>query len=180
MGLYRCMGPRRHTSSTGAPVTPDDGFADFFQREFAPSVRAAYVVLHDQQAAEDVAQEAFGQLYLNWSAVSGYDAPQAWVRRVTIRMAVRTARRDAARSALSRHVAAHPPQEARDLDLGAALLALPPQQRAVIALHYYQDLSAEDVGAALGCSASTVRTHLSRARTRLAQLMTDDEVDHAE
>ena len=45
-------------------TAPDDtGFSDFFRREFERLVRTAYLVLHDQQSAEDVAQDAFGQLY---------------------------------------------------------------------------------------------------------------------
>ena len=69
---------------------PDDTeFSDFFRREFERLVRTVYLVLHDQQSAEDVAQDAFGQLYLNWAKVSGYDKPQAWLRRIAIRMAVR-------------------------------------------------------------------------------------------
>jgi RNA polymerase sigma-70 factor (ECF subfamily) len=156
------------------------GFSDFFRREFERLVRTAYLVLHDQQAAEDVAQDAFGQLYRNWPKVSGYDNPQAWVRRVAIRMAVRTANREKTRSFLTREQLPRLQPPERDLDLATALRALPAQQRAAIALHYYEDQSAEEVGALLGCSASTVRTHLARARTRLAELLADEEVDHAE
>ncbi len=160
---------------------PDDReFSDFFCREFERLVRTAYLVLHDQQSAEDVAQDAFGQLYLNWTKVSGYDNPQAWVRRVAIRMAVRVARREESRRALTRGQSPRSLPPGRDLDLEAALGALPAQQRAAVALHYYEDRSAEEVGTLLGCSASTVRTHLARARTRLAELLADEEVNHAE
>lgn len=162
-------------------TAPDDTeFSDFFRREFEHLVRSVYLVLHDQQSAEDVAQDAFGQLYLNWAKISGYDNPQAWLRRIAIRIAVRVARREDSRRALTRGPSprSSPPQ--RDLDLAAALRALPAQQRAAVALHYYEELSAEEVGVLLGCSASTVRTHLLRARARLAELLADEEVDHAE
>lgn len=76
----------------------DQEFSAFFGREFERTVRTAYLVLHDQQAAEDVAQDAFGQLYRCWAKVRGYDNPQAWVRRVAIRMAVRVARRRSRRA----------------------------------------------------------------------------------
>lgn len=158
----------------------DTGFSYFFHREFEPVVRTAYLVLHDQQSAEDVAQDAFRQLYLNWTRVSGYDNPQAWVRRVAIRMAVRLARREETRRTLTRRNSPHPLPPRRDLDLAAALRTLPAQQRAAVALHYYEDWSAEEVATLLGCSASTVRTHLARARTRLSELLADEEVDHAE
>jgi RNA polymerase sigma-70 factor (ECF subfamily) len=162
-------------------TAPDDTeFSDFFRREFERLVRTVYLVLHDQQSAEDVAQDAFGQLYLNWVKVSGYDNPQAWLRRVAIRMAVRVARREESRRALTRGQSPRSLPPERDLDLAAALLALPAQQRAAVALHYYTDRSAEEVGVLLGCSASTVRTHLLRARARLAELLADEEVDHAE
>lgn len=162
-------------------TAPDDtGFSDFFRREFERLVRTAYLVLHDQQSAEDVAQDAFGQLYLNWTKISGYDNPQAWVRRVAIRMAVRVARREESRRALTRGQSPRSLPLGRDLDLAAALRALPGQQRAAVALHYYEGQSAEEIGRMLGCSASTVRTHLARARTRLAELLADEEVNHAE
>ena len=162
-------------------TAPDDaGFADFFRRELERLVRTAYLVVNDQQSAEDVAQDAFGQLYLHWAKISRYDSPRAWVRRVAIRMAVRQARREESRRVLSRAQLPGAPHPARDLDLAAAIRTLPAQQRAAVALHYYEDLPADEVGALMGCSASTVRTHLARARSRLAELLTEDEVDHAE
>lgn len=160
-------------------ATPAEDFSAFFRREFERVVRTAYLVLHDQQAAEDVAQDAFGQLYRHWGKVSGYDNPQAWVRRVAIRMAVRQARREESGRLLLRAVPSRDTPPLRDLDLAEALRSLPAQQRAAIALHYYEDRPAEEVGALLGCSASSVRTHLARARARLAVLLAE-EVDHAE
>ena len=169
--LYRGMGEVRR----------DDGaFVDFFHREFEPVVRTAYLVLHDQQAAEDVAQDAFGQLYARWAKVSGYEQPQAWVRRVAIRMAVRVARREETRRRLTSRQSSPGSPPTTDPDLAGALRALPPRQRAAIALHYYEDLPADEVGSLLGCSASTVRTHLARARARLAELLAEEEVDHVE
>lgn len=161
-------------------VPDDDGFSDYFRREFERLVRTVYLVLHDQQSAEDVAQDAFGQLYLNWAKVSRYDNPQAWLRRVAIRMAVRVTRREDFRRALTQGQLPRSLPQGRDFDLEVGLRALPAQQRAAVALHYYEDLSAEEVGVVLGCSASTVRTHLLRARARLAVLLADEEVDHAE
>ena len=132
-------------------TAPDDTeFSDFFRREFERLVRTVYLVLYDQQSAEDVAQDAFGQLYLNWAKVSGYDKPQAWLRRIAIRMAVRLARREESRRALTRGQSPRSLPPERDLDLAAALHALPAQQRAAVALHYYEDQSAEEVGVRSG------------------------------
>ena len=127
-----------------------------------------------------MAQVAFGPLSRNWARIRDYDNPQAWVRRIAIRMAVRAARRDGSRRALTRAEPSLEQPASPDLDLAAALRALPARQRAAVALHYSEDRSAEEIGALLGCSASTVRTHLLRARARLAQLLADEEVDHGE
>lgn len=156
-------------------------YSQFFRAEFQPVVRTAYLVVHDQQTAEDVAQDAFGQLYLHWSKVRTYENPHAWIRRVAIRIAVRRARRDATRRHLTKQQEGPRPVDGtHDLDLLAALRTLPPQQRAAIALHYFEDRPTDEVGELMGCSASTVRSHLARARRRLAQLLDTEEVHHAE
>jgi RNA polymerase sigma-70 factor (ECF subfamily) len=90
------------------------------------------------------------------------------------------ARRERIRRALIGQQSPRPVPPGRELDVAVALRALPAQQRAAVALHYYEDQSAEEVGVLMGCSASTVRTHLLRARKRLAELLADEEVDHAE
>jgi len=54
-----------------------------------------------------------------------------------------------------------------------AVGSLAPQQRAVVALFYLDDLSVEDVARHLGVSTSTVKQHLFRARTRLATLLSE-------
>ena len=157
-------------------------YSTFFHEEFANVVRTAYFVLHDRTSAEDVAQEAFTQLFRNWAKVSRYDRPGAWVRRVAIRLAVRHARRERVRVFLMRWV--EPPQHetpAKDPDLIRAMRALPPQQRAAVALHYFEDRPVAEMAGILGCSPATVKVHLFKARRRLASLLhePDGEGDHA-
>src|SRR2546426_204801 len=85
---------RRETA--GAPDVPEEDpaedFAWFFREEFPRVVRTVSLILRDGRRGEDVAQEAFVQLLRHWKKVSRYEMPDAWVRRVAIRMAVRTAR----------------------------------------------------------------------------------------
>ena len=175
---------RRVDAETGRGSTHDRGgrFMDateaeyswLFREEFPGVVRTAYLVLHDQAAAEDVAQEAFTQLLLNWSKIARYERPSAWVRRVAIRLAVRVARRDRLRSTLLSWL--EPPRADRraDLDLAAAIRSLPPRQRAVVALYYYDDKPLTEVASLLGCSHSTAKVHLFKARQRLAALLGAD------
>lgn len=136
MGLISDYPPSAASWSPSGPATisrVDAAEAEFswtFNEEFASIARTAYLIVRDRTTAEDVAQEAFTRLFVNWAKVSQYERPGAWVRRVAIRLAVRHARRDRMRILLLRWV--EPPHEsdAADPDLMAAIRELPPQQRA--------------------------------------------------
>jgi RNA polymerase sigma factor (sigma-70 family) len=149
-------------------------YSEFFRVEFASVARTAYLIVHNQHAAEDLAQEAFTQLLLNWQKIARYERPDAWVRRVAIRLAVRLARRERMRDLLLRRVDQPRPAASADLDLARAIKALPPRQRAVVALHYYDDMPLTEIAALLGCSHSTAKVHLFKARRRLATLLGED------
>lgn len=152
---------------------PDAAYSAFFHVEFARVTRAAYLIVRDRAAAEDVAQEAFTQLLMNWSKISAYERPDAWVRRIAIRRAVRFAQRERLRSLLARWT--EPPQAAAphsvDPDLEAAIRELPPQQRAAVVLHYFEDRPLPEVATILGCSHATAKVHVFKARQRLASLL---------
>ena len=149
-------------------------YSEFFREEFAPVVRTAYLIVHDQPTAEDIAQEAFTQLLRNWQKISGYERPDAWVRRIAIRLAVRYARRERMRDLLLRWVDTPRPAAPPDLDLARAIRLLPPRQRAVVALHYYEDRPLTEIAVLLGCSHSTAKVHIFKARRRLAALLGED------
>jgi RNA polymerase sigma-70 factor (sigma-E family) len=151
----------------------DHEFEELFDAEFSGVVRSVFVVCQDLGRAEDLTQEAFLELLRHWGRVSRYDRPGAWVRRVAIRKAVQVTKREARRPWFERRaatgtgapdaVSSVAPHDA----VWAAVRSLPAQQRAVIALFYYEDLAAEDVAGVLGCSVSTVKVHLHRAREAL-------------
>ena len=60
-------------------------------------------------------------------------------------------------------------------DLVRALATLSPNQRAAAILHLYADLSTRDVARILGCSAATVRVHVSQAKRRLRPLLEEND-----
>jgi RNA polymerase sigma factor (sigma-70 family) len=155
-------------------------YAAFFRAEFTAVTRTAYLVLHDRDAAEDVAQDAFTQLYLNWAKISGYERPDAWVRRIAVRMAVRAASRGRLLGTLLGRLEAPRREGGADLDLAAALRRLPPQQRAAIALHYYEDRPLAEVAQILNCSHATAKVHVFKARRKLATLLGEPEGEGAD
>jgi DNA-directed RNA polymerase specialized sigma24 family protein len=148
----------------------------FFRTEYASVARTVYLILRDRGRAEDISQEAFMQLYANWRKVSRYERPEAWVRRVAIRLAVRQQKRDRMRAVLERTTVDTPSPGGDAPDLEQAMKGLSPMQRAVVVLYYFEDRPTNEIVEILGTSQSTVRVHLSRARRRLAELLRE-EVD---
>lgn len=154
----------------------DADYAWFFRAEFPAVLRTVFLVLHDRGRAEDVTQEAFIQLLVHWRKVSRYERPDAWVRRVAIREAVRALRRERMRTLLEREAVAEAGPDVPDVDLDAAVRHLPVMQRSAIVLFYFEDRPISEIAFILGISDGAVKVHLHRARKRLAELL-GEEVD---
>lgn len=129
-------------------------------------VRLAHVITGSNAVAEDVVQEAFVDLRRHWDGVAN---PGGYLRTSVINRARAHLRR---RGVERRHSAAGP--EPRGLtgdpevdDTWAAVCRLPPRQRAVLALRFYEDLAYEEIAAVLGCRLGTVKSALHRGLARL-------------
>lgn len=150
------------------------GFEEFYEANYGRIVALAAAVLGDRHTAEDVAQEAFTRALTRWPSVGGYDLPEAWVRRVALRLAVDAGRRvQRARrfSVLLTGARRESPSEAGDLlastALSQALMRMPLRQREVLVLHYLADLPVEVIARDCGVPAGTVKTRLAAGRRRL-------------
>jgi RNA polymerase sigma factor (sigma-70 family) len=157
----------------------DEDYTRLFDAEFPLVRRTVFVMTGNAAVAEDVAQDAFVQLLLHWSKVSRYERPDAWVRRVAIRLAVRHIKRERHRHLVESSLAPADSAAPADPDLAAAIGTLPPKQRAVLVLYYLEDRPMKEVAHTLGVSESTGFVHLHRARLRLAKLLGEVGVDVA-
>ena len=156
-------------------------FRDLFADECALVVRTVYAIVGDLGRAEEITQDAFTQLLRHWSKVSSYDRPEAWVRRVAIRLAVKSQsheRRLAGALTRLRATRVDPPvpDVAVSGDVLAAMQQLTAKQRAVVVLFYFEDRPVGEIAQILECSDSAVEMRLHRARERLAQVL-GEEVD---
>jgi RNA polymerase sigma factor (sigma-70 family) len=149
----------------------DEGFTTFFRSEYPSLVRTLFLVVHDRELARDLAQDAFVQLFARWRRISHYDRPEAWVRRVGIRMAVRAAARERVRPRLERVLNYATLPKPIDVDVVRAIGQLPASQRAAVALFYLEDRPVSEIAEVLACSEVTAKVHLHRARKRLAELL---------
>ncbi|MDQ3878443.1 MAG: sigma-70 family RNA polymerase sigma factor [Actinomycetota bacterium] len=155
----------------------DASYEWFFRDEFPRVVKTVYLIVRDSQTAEDIAQEAFARLLVHWAKVSRYEQPDAWVRRIAIRMAVRANRRAWIRSRVEGVVEPPVQERPQDVDLMRAITSLPGSQRAAIVLFYYEDQPTAQIAEILGCSESTARVHLHKARRRLARVLDRSVID---
>ena len=144
-------------------------FEWLFRSTYASVLRTSFLILHDQGAAEEVTQDAFLRLYERWHSVAEVDHPSAWVRRVATRAAVKRAKR--AKSLTTAPEAAGASDQRLDIDLLRAVVRLPAQQRAAVALYYLEDRPVAEVADLMGVSTSTVKQHLHRAREHLANTL---------
>ncbi|MDX6308326.1 MAG: polymerase sigma-70 factor, subfamily [Nocardioidaceae bacterium] len=150
-------------------------YSIFFGREYSRVLGTVYLIIRDRGRAEDITQEAFFQLLRHWPRVAELDWPEAWVRRVAVRLALRHARRDALRSVLERQTAISFPRSDPDLNLAELLRELSAPQRTAIVLHYYEDQPTDQIATIMGCSINTVKSHLHRGRNKLHRLLLREE-----
>jgi RNA polymerase sigma-70 factor, ECF subfamily len=137
--------------------------------------------------AEDLAQEAFARTLVHWARVRGGSSPLGYVYRVAFRLQQRKRLRrrrqhDAANDA-ARLLSNGPAQTLNDSwsDVAAvrdALTQLPPACRRGAVLCLYADMTAPEAAAVLGVSASTIRTHIQRARQALVATLAPDHDAH--
>ncbi len=159
-------------------------YESLFRSSYPSILRSVVLITRDRARAEEVCQDAFLLLLRKWSVVSEYERPEAWVRKVAVRAAVKTVRRDSRRSVLE--LVRRPPSDELsmpdwpDVDLARALARLPAKQRAAVVLHYLEDLPVSEVARALEVSESTVKQHLFRARHRLADALGEEVVTHVD
>ena len=140
-----------------------------FRSSFASVLRTVHLILHDRARAEEVTQDAFLRLYEKGRADDWIQYPDAWVRKVAVRAAIRVARRDRVISVLLRVEEVRFEDRLPNVDLARAVAALSPRQRAAVALYYFEDRPVDEVAHLMDASESTVKQHLHRARARLAE-----------
>ena len=151
-------------------------FDELYLANYGRLVVQLYAVTGNLAEAEDAVQEAFARASVRWGRVGGYDAPEAWIRRVALNVAFTSMRR--ARRVVELLARTPPPPAPlapETLEVVEALKALPLPFRQVLALHYLADLPVERVAGELGIAVGTAKSRLSRAREALARQLVDGE-----
>ncbi|GAB3126334.1 SigE family RNA polymerase sigma factor [Streptomyces calidiresistens] len=157
-------------------------FRRFAVEQARPLRRTAYLLCGDWHLAEDLAQTALVKMYRTWHRLERTGELGPYVRRVLLRTWLderrkpwRRAESSCERLPETADPATGPDDVIHRMDVAdlvrRALLALPPGQRAVIVLRYFEDLSVADTAAALRRSEGNVKSQTSRGLARLRRAL---------
>ena len=158
-------------------------------RQFQGSVFSiGYRMLNRRDAAEDLAQDVFLQLYRKLDSIESLEHLGFWLRRVAANLAIDWLRRGAhgATQPLEDGVEIPAPQHDDDpllnRELSRLLQELTPAARAVMLLRYQEDCDVTEIATTLEMPVNTVKSHIKRSLTALrgkmigARLITAEEL----
>jgi RNA polymerase sigma-70 factor (ECF subfamily) len=153
-------------------------FDELYAASFRRITSQVYAMIGDLDEAAECVQEAFARAWANRTKLAKAEYPEAWVRTTAYRLAVsRWRRTKLARRPTDRAVGASthvPAVDESHVALITALGKLPEAQRQALVLHHIADLPIHQIAAEIGVPEGTIKARLSRGRTALAELLTDE------
>jgi RNA polymerase sigma-70 factor (ECF subfamily) len=165
----------------GAQAGSASDLEALFRSHWPRAYRAAYLVVHDRTAAEDIAQEAF------LAAMRGLDSFDRrrpfgpWLHRIVVNRAIdwaraRALRREVGDEALADAPARRdPPPRALSEGTAAALAGLSPEHRAVIVMRYLLEYTPGEIAKMLDLPRGTVNSRLRRGLDALQGTLPEEE-----
>jgi RNA polymerase sigma-70 factor (sigma-E family) len=156
----------------------EDRFRDFARAQAGALRRSAYLLCGDWHLADDLAQQTLIKMHDAWPRITRRHQPVNYARRTLLRCWLderrRPWRRSEERGATTPEPLDHDADPARHHEHAAArdelldaLTAVPPRQRAVLVLRFFESLSVEETAQALGCTTGTVKSQTARGLAAL-------------
>ena len=155
-------------------VVHDDSFEDYVRASGPRLKRLAFLLTGDLNEAEDLLQSAYAKVMPHWGRVSGYEVPDAYMRRVMVSIRTSWWRRSRGREKLVPEI---PERGTGAISVGdtvvenqvllGVLRALPDRQRAAVVLRHWCDLSEAETATTMGCSVGTVKSSTSKGLAHL-------------
>ncbi|GGO71389.1 SigE family RNA polymerase sigma factor [Nonomuraea cavernae] len=153
-----------------AEATAEDVLAELFLTQRLGLVRLAFLLVGDQETAEDVVQDAFAALHRRWGSLTDHDRVLPYLRASVVNGCRMVHRR---RSIMGRITGDRQTPfwsaEAATLlgetrrEVFKAVRGLPRRQREAVVLRYYLDLSEAEIAETMGISRGTVKSTVFRA-----------------
>jgi RNA polymerase sigma-70 factor (sigma-E family) len=159
-------------------VTVDEQFEVFVRATLPEFLRFGVTLTGNAHDAADLVQGALESTGKRWRTVRDGADVTAYVKRAMVNGHIsrwRRLRREwLTDQTLEDLVSNATPLPLSEQPMWVALAALPPRQRAVLVLRYYEDLSEVDIADVLGCSPGTVKSQASKALASLRRHLADE------
>ena len=160
-----CLQSRREAQHSACRWDGPNTLAEWLNQYGDLINRTCCLILGDRALAEDAAQETFIRAWKSMPQFKGDASPKTWLTRIAINVC-RNVRRTAwfrrfDRSVIPEDLPLSAPDEDRTLLL--TVQQLPEKYRQVIILRYYQGMSLDEAGQALGISRSSAHHRLQKA-----------------
>ena len=175
----------RDRGSSASPAA-DVAIAELYAAHWTGLVRLAWLLLRDDQGAEEVVQDAFIAVHRHWDSLRSEASAAAYLRRAVVngaRSGLRhrgveqryVAREHREPTAFGRRTEASAEERALNSEATSSMITalgrLPQRQREVLTMRYYLDLSEAEIADALGISAGSVKAHAHRGLAALRDRM---------
>jgi RNA polymerase sigma-70 factor, ECF subfamily len=153
-----------------------DAMESLYRGHWRPAYRAAYLIVRDQAAAEDIAQEAFLSALRSLSRFDRRRPFAPWLHRIVVNRAIdwsraRTLRREVGEA----DVPVEPPEAPGSHDVADALGGLSAEHRAVVVLRYLLGYTPGEIAKLLDLPRGTVNSRLRRALDQLGDTLREDQ-----
>ena len=147
----------------------EEDFREFVTKSRDALRGLAYLTCGSWAMADDAVAAALSKLYVRWDRIA---VPYAYARRVVVLAAIDETRKPWRREKASDLLPERPaPDRLAEIDdqlhVRAALARVPPGQRAVLVLRFYEQLSVEETAEVLGRSTGTVKSQTARGLAAL-------------
>ena len=151
----------------GALAGSEADLESLFRRHWPSAYRAAFLIVHDHAAAEDIAQEAFIAAIRRLDRFDRRRRFSPWLYTIVANRAIdwtraRAARRESVSEPPASAAAPEPPPAHYSDEVLAALRELSPEHRAVVVLRYVVECTPGEIARALGLPRGTVNSRLRR------------------
>lgn len=143
-------------------------------KRYGPTVyRTAYAYVRSKHDADDIFQEVFLRYHRSAPLFESDQHEKAWLLKVTLNCA-KSFFRSPWRQRMIPLEDTYVYTNTKESEIADALIQLPAKYRTVVHLHYYEGYTTEEIAEITGTKPATVRTQLTRARQKLADLIKED------
>jgi RNA polymerase sigma-70 factor (ECF subfamily) len=152
-------------------------FQNLYEKYYDRVYAIAKGILLESEEAHDAVQEIFTLVYKNLARFDRRSKFSTWLFRIAVNRSIQQARKLKFKkrqaefdSYIETIPDSDPPAEDMDPRIGHTMAKIHPNDRAILTLFYWDELSLQEIADSIGCSANAAKTRLFRARERFREI----------